>query len=89
MNLRKVLLTLMFILFAVLTYGVLETYTLLIKTMEVASITYAQAEGGAFNAVIVWMQFPLLLLMGAILAYLILGDKSLTAQAQNAKPLKK
>lgn len=89
MNLRKVLLTLMFILFAVLTYGVLETYTLLIKTMEVASITYAQTEGGAFNAVIVWMQFPLLLLIGAILAYLILGDKSLTAQAQNAKPLKK
>ena len=89
MNLRKVLLTLMFILFAVLTYGVLETYTLLIKTMEVASITHAQTEGGAFNAVIVWMQFPLLLLMGAILAYLILGDKSLTTQAQNAKPLKK
>lgn len=89
MNLRKVLLSLLFILFAILTYGVLQTYTILVQTMETAAITYAQTEGGAFNAVIVWMQFPIILLMGLIIGYLILGDKSLSAQVQNAKPLKK
>lgn len=89
MNLRKVLLTLMFILFAVLTYSVLQTYTVLIDVMQKASLTYSQTDGGAFNAVIVWLQFPLLIVMGLILAYVILGDKSLSAQAQNAKPLKK
>lgn len=89
MNLRKVLLTLMVIIFSVFAYTVLQTYTLLLNVMEQASITYAQTEGGAFNAVIVWLQFPLLIVMGSILTYVVLGDKSLTAQALNAKPLKK
>lgn len=89
MNLRKVLLTLMFILFGIMTYSALQTYTILVQTMEAAAITYAQTEGGSFNAVIVYLQFPVLLLMGSIIGYLILGDKSLSIQAMNAKPLKK
>lgn len=89
MNLRKVLLTLMVVIFSVFAYTVLQTYTLLLNVMEQASITYAQTEGGAFNAVVVWLQFPLLIVMGSILTYVVLGDKSLTAQALNAKPLKK
>ncbi len=89
MNLRKVLLTLMGILFAVLVYSILQSYTILVQTMELAQITYAQTEGGSFNAVVVWLQFPVILLIGLILGYLILGDKSLNIQAQNIKPLKK
>jgi len=89
MNLRKVLLTLMAIIFSVFMYTVLQSYTLLVGIMEQFSITYAQTEGGAINAMIVYLQFPLLIVMGLILVYLVLGDKSLTAQALNAKPLKK
>lgn len=89
MNLRKVLLTLLGILFAVLVYSILQSYTILVQTMELAQITYAQTEGGSFNAVVVWLQFPVILLIGLILGYLILGDKSLNIQAQNIKPLKK
>jgi hypothetical protein len=89
MNLRKVLLTLMAIIFSVLMYTVLQTYTLLLSVMEQASITYAQTDGGVLNGVVVYLQFPLLIVMGLILVYLVLGDKSLTAQALNAKPLKK
>jgi hypothetical protein len=89
MNLRKVLLTLLAIIFSVFMYTVLQTYTLLLSVMEQASITYAQTEGGVINGVIVYLQFPILIVMGIILMYLILGDKSLTAQVMNTKSLKK
>lgn len=89
MNLRKVLLMVMLILVLALFYSVMQTYVLLLEVMGQNLVTYAQTTGGSFNALIVWLQFPLLILIGLILMYVILGDKSLTAQAQNAKTLDK
>lgn len=89
MNLRKVLLTLLAILFSVLTYAILQAYTILTVVMEEASITYAQTTGGTLNGIVVWMQFPIILLSALIIAYLLFGDKSLTNQALNPRSLKK
>lgn len=89
MNLRKVLLTLLAILFSVLTYSILHTYTILVTVMEQASITFADTQGGSMNAMVVWLQFPIIILSAMIIAYVLFGEKSLTAQSLNAKPLKK
>ena len=89
MNLRKVLLTLLAILFSVLTYAILQTYTILTVMMEETSITFAQTEGGSLNGVLVWLQFPIIIVSALIIAYLLFGDKSLTAQSLNPRSLKK
>ena len=89
MNLRKVLLTLLAILFSVLTFAILQTYTILTVMMEETSITFAQTEGGSLNGVLVWLQFPIIIVSALIIAYLLFGDKSLTAQSLNPRVLKK
>ncbi len=89
MNLRKVLITFLAILFSVLTYAILQTYTILTVLMEETSTTYAQTAGGTGNGIVVWMQFPIILLSALIIAYLLFGDKSLTNQALNPRSLKK
>jgi len=89
MNLRKALITFLAILFSVLTYAILQTYTILTVLMEETSTTYAQTAGGSMNGIVVWMQFPIILLGAVIIAYLLFGDKSLTAQALNPRSLKK
>lgn len=89
MNLRKVLLTLLAILFSVLTYAILQTYTILVVLMEQFSVTFADTQGGSMNAMVVWIQFPIIILSALIIAYVLFGEKSLTAQSLNAKPLKK
>ncbi len=89
MNLRKVLLTLLAILFSALTYAILQTYTILTVMMEETSYTYAQTTGGSMNGVVVWLQFPIIIVSALIIAYLLFGDKSLTAQSLNPRSLKK
>lgn len=88
MNLRKVILSLALIFFSILFYCILQSYALLDSAVKVSGVTITELSGSGFNAFIVWLQFPLVILLMIIFIYLIFGDKSLTVQAQNAKPLK-
>ncbi|HET6785106.1 MAG TPA: hypothetical protein VFH18_03715 [Erysipelotrichaceae bacterium] len=88
MNLRKVILSLALIFFSVLFYCILQAYAFLDTAVKASGVTLAELSGSGFNTFIVWLQFPLVILLIIIFIYLIFGDKSLTAQAQNAKPLK-
>jgi len=88
MNLRKVILGLALVFFSVLFYCILQTYALLDSAVKVSGVTISELSGSGFNTFIVWLQFPIVILLIIIFIYLIFGDKSLTVQAQNAKPLK-
>ncbi len=89
MNLRKVLLGLALVFFSILFYCILQAYALLDTAVKASGVTLSELSGSGFNSIVVWLQFPLVILLMIIFLYLIFGDDSLTIQAKSAKPLKK
>lgn len=82
MNLRKALLSLTLLFFFGLMFTVLQTYALLSNLADAASVSLASLVGGNINALLVWLQFPLMIVVALILIYLTWWDDSLNKSAQ-------
>lgn len=81
MNLRKTILVFALVLFGILMYTTFMNFTVLSQVATDMGISL-NALTGTGNALIIWLQFPLVLLISVILIYLILADDSLTKQNQ-------
>ncbi len=81
MNLRKTILVFALVLFGVLMYTTFMSFTVLSQVATDMGVSL-NALTGSGNALIIWLQFPLVLLISVILIYLILADDSLTKQNQ-------
>lgn len=79
MNLRKTILVFVLVLFGVMMYTVFMSFTVLSQVATDMQISL-NALTGSGNALIIWLQFPLILLISITLIYLILADESLTKQ---------
>jgi hypothetical protein len=77
MTLRKAILNIILIVFFALMYTILHTYVILTDIAETAGTGLSELIGG-FNALVIWLQFPLLFLLSLLLIYLAWGDKSLS-----------
>lgn len=78
MNLRKIILYFTLIVFFILMYLILNTYTVLTDMAAANQQTLSAFLGGNINFLYVWLQFPLLILIALLLIYLSWWDKSLT-----------
>lgn len=85
MTLRKLILNLTLFIFIILMYTVVQTYVSVNTLADAAGVNLAEYLGSMGKALLMWAQFPLLLLLGVLLAYLSWGDKSLTQSEERAK----
>ena len=79
MNLRKVLLIATLSLFALLMFFNFTAFALISTLASDQGLSFAEL-AGSVNALMIWLQFPLSILIFVILIYLVLGDQSLTEQ---------
>jgi hypothetical protein len=80
MNLRKTILYFVLVLFAILMYASFMSFTIVSQVASDLGIT-TNALLGSGNAFIIWMQFPLILLISIVIIYLIFAEDSLTKQS--------
>lgn len=85
MNLRKVVLTLTLIMLLVLMFISFSNYTQYQDIVKLAAQVDPEVGKNNFDALLVWMQFPLLLLIASMLTYMIFGDESLTRQLERSR----
>lgn len=78
MNLRKAILSLTLLIFFGLMFTVLQSYTFMTALADNASTNLAGLVGGNLNALMVWLQFPLMIVVALLLVYLTWWDESLT-----------
>jgi hypothetical protein len=79
MNLRKIILIFTLGIFVILMYLSFMSFTALSQAASAQGVGLATLVGG-INALLVWLQFPLSIVIAIILIYLILADASLTQQ---------
>lgn len=85
MNLRKVVLTLTLIMLLVLMFISFSNYTQYQDIVKLAAQVDPEVGKNNFDALLFWMQFPLLLLIASMLTYMIFGDESLTRQLERSR----
>lgn len=85
MNLRKVILTMSLVLFLVLMFIAVTNNAQYQTLVELASQVNPEVGSNTFDALMVWMQFPLLILITVMMFYLIFADESLTRQAERSR----
>ena len=85
MNLRKAILMLVLVLFLSLMFIAITNYTQYQILVELAAQIDPEVGANNFDALLVWMQFPLLLAIMAMLFYLIFADDSLSRQAERSR----
>ena len=85
MKLRKVVLTMALVLFLVLMFIAVTNYAQYQILIELASQVNPEVSSNTFDALLVWMQFPLLILISVMMFYLIFADESLTRQAERSR----
>ena len=78
MNLRKTILYIILALLAVLLYSMLTNYATISTLANESDMTLSEFVGGAGSSFMLWMQFPITIVIIAILAYLAWWDESLT-----------
>ena len=85
MNLRKIVLVITLVLFLVLMFISMSNYAQYQTLVELASQVNPEVGSNTFDALLVWMQFPLLILISVMMFYLIFADESLTRQAERSR----
>lgn len=78
MNLRKMILYVILALFAIMLYAMLGNYSTISTLATNANMSIGEFVDGSGSAFMMWIQFPLSLLIVALLAYLTWWDESLT-----------
>ncbi len=78
MNLRKMILYITLALFAILLYAMLNSYSTISTLASNAGMSISEYVDGSGSAFMMWIQFPLSILIVAVLAYLAWWDESLT-----------
>ncbi len=78
MNLRKMILYITLALFAILFYAMLGNYSTLSNLASASNMSMSEFVDGSGSAFMIWLQFPVSILIIAILAYLAWWDESLT-----------
>ena len=86
MNLRKIILGFSLIIFFILLYTMMSTYTILANLAQDMGLGMSELLGGTANALTLWAQFPLALLLSLALVYVTLWDKSLTESFNRLNP---
>lgn len=85
MNLRKIVLSITLVLFLVLMFISMSNYAQYQEIVKLAAQVDPEVGKNNFDALLVWMQFPLLLMIASLLTYMIFGDESLTRQAERSR----
>ncbi len=78
MNLRKIILYLVIVLFGILFYSMLNTYTTISQLATNGGVSISQLVEGSGSAFMIWLQFPIAILVLVILVFLTWWDESLT-----------
>jgi hypothetical protein len=78
MNLRKLILYVTLALFAILLYAMLGNYSTISTLANNAGMSVSEFVEGSGSAFMMWVPFPLTIIIAAILAYLAWWDESLT-----------
>ena len=85
MNLRKAVLSIALALFLVLMFIAVTNHAQYQILIELASQVNPEVSSHTFDALLVLMQFPLLILISVMMFYLIFADESLTRQAERSR----
>lgn len=85
MNLRKTFLTLTLVLLLILMFISFSNYIQYQDIVKLAAQVDPEVGKNNFDALLVWMQFPILLLMLISLFYMIFADESLTRQVERSR----
>ncbi len=85
MNLRKIVLVITLVLFLVLMFISMSNYAQYQEIVKLAAQVDPEVGKNNFDALLVWMQFPILLMIASLLTYMIFGDESLTRQVERSR----
>lgn len=85
MNLRKIVLVITLVLFLVLMFISMSNYAQYQEIIKLAAQVDPEVGKNNFDALLVWMQFPILLMIASLLTYMIFGDESLTRQVERSR----